>query len=462
MKAGLYRRLSVRKSTEDATDDSLDRQEADGRALARSKGWDVLEVYSDIDSAYWRPGRKPSPREGFERALTDLASGHIDALVFWKLDRLVRDHGDFDRLWRITLERNAVLASCKEPVDTGSPVGEAMVRMGVLFARLESQTIGMRVSAQRQQAAEHGRPNTGGPAPFGWMPDRVTPHPEQAAIIREVAERVLAGQALRAITADTNHHHGLRFVPASWRRILRAPRVAGMRARHGQIVNEHAWKPILDPDTWERVKATLPAKERSGRPPKHLLVGGIARCGECGRQLYSHPERGGLPRLVCAGPPEHRGCGRVSIRSRPLDSFVVEAVITALAGPRLTELLAGADAEQDRVAAVELERDRAALLELSADHYQRGLIGRTEFLHNRGPLQERIDQAERRVARRASRGVLTDLPRTREALEAAWERWTLDQRRTVLRLVLDSVVVHKAEQRGRRFDRSRVEVIWRV
>jgi hypothetical protein len=141
---------------------------------------------------------------------------------------------------------------------------------------------------------------------------------------------------------------------------------------------------------------------------------------------------------------------------------VVEVVITALSGPRLAELLAGADADQDQAVAAGLERDKAALLELSADYYQRRMIDRETFFANRRPLQDAIEAAERRLARRASRGVLEQVPGTREALEAAWERWTLDQRRTVLRLVLDSVVVHKAEQRGRRFDAGRVKLIWRV
>jgi hypothetical protein len=64
---------------------------------------------------------------------------------------------------------------------------------------------------------------------------------------------------------------------------------------------------------------------------------------------------------------------------------VVEAVITALSGPRLAELLAAADAEQDQAVAAELERDKAALLELSADYYQRRLIDRETFFANRRP-----------------------------------------------------------------------------
>lgn len=152
-----------------------------------------------------------------------------------------------------------------------------------------------------------------------------------------------------------------------------------MREHRGEVVATDAWPAILDPETWRQVNAVLPAKERSGRPPKHLLVGGISRCGVCGLQLYSRPERGGITRYVCAQPPEHQGCGRISIRSGPLDAYVVGAVITALTGPRLAELLAGAGADQDQTVAAGLERDKAALLELSADYYQRREIDRETF-----------------------------------------------------------------------------------
>ena len=66
------------------------------------------------------------------------------------------------------------------------------------------------------------------------------------------------------------------------------------------------------------------------------------------------------------------------------------------------------------------------------------------------------------MARRASAGVLELIPQTKERLEAAWEVWTLDQRQAVLRMILDAVLVNKAQHVGRRFDASRVKLVWRV
>src|SRR4029453_2516955 len=98
-RAGLYGRLSLAKLTDTATDDAQSRQQERSRAFAAAKGW-VVEVFSDIDrSAYRAPGQKAPPKgEQFERALAAIEAGEIDALVFFKLDRLCRDHGDSERV----------------------------------------------------------------------------------------------------------------------------------------------------------------------------------------------------------------------------------------------------------------------------------------------------------------------------------------------------------------------------
>src|SRR5919198_889612 len=169
-RAGLYVRLSLAKLTNDATDDATERQEERARAYATAKGWEVVKVFPDVDvSAYRAPGRKAPPRrEGFEAALAAIEAGEIDALVFFTLDRLCRDPRDFERVLWVCERHGAVLASVMEPIDTSTPAGEMSASMLVGFATLESQTIGLRVAAQREQAASRGLPAPGGWKTFGY------------------------------------------------------------------------------------------------------------------------------------------------------------------------------------------------------------------------------------------------------------------------------------------------------
>ncbi len=88
----------------------------------------------------------------------------------------------------------------------------------------------------------------------------------QGAVIREVADRLLAGEPLRSMTRVMNDRHGFGMVPRQWGRVLGSPRDAGAREHRGQIVKAYAWEPILDPQRWERVKAALPAGEARSAP----------------------------------------------------------------------------------------------------------------------------------------------------------------------------------------------------
>jgi hypothetical protein len=66
--------------------------------------------------------------------------------------------------------------------------------MLVGFARLESQRIGLRVAAQREQTASRGLPCPGGWRPFGYREGGLEVDEGEAAVIREATSRVLAGE----------------------------------------------------------------------------------------------------------------------------------------------------------------------------------------------------------------------------------------------------------------------------
>ena len=55
-----------------------------------------------------------------------------------------------------------------------------------------------------EELARSGQNSGGGSRPFGFESDRVTVRAGEAKIIRELAERLLAGEALRSLCADLN------------------------------------------------------------------------------------------------------------------------------------------------------------------------------------------------------------------------------------------------------------------
>jgi site-specific DNA recombinase len=478
VQVGIYTRLSVAKDSTEATSEAIDRQLDRCRALADAKGWQVVEHYSDVDvGAYRAPGRKrPPERAEFERMLADIEAGRISGVVFFKLDRLVRDHGDFERVLAVCEAHGAKLACVVDAIDTSTPTGEAMARTMVTFSRLESQTTALRVSARKEQAARAGRPAVSAWRPYGYTRTGLEVVEAEAAVIRQAAERLLAGWSLREVTRAANKAGavgttGRPFNTSRLKKILASPRVAGLRSYKGEVVAKGAWPAVLDRQTWEQVCAVLsdPGRgaSRPGRPARWLLVGGLARCGydDCGAPLTVKPTtRGQSPRYVCdKSRPGRPGCGRIAVAAPKLEELVAEMVF-ARDWRHLDPATARAHDRAEGDLATEKAAAEARLLEVGRLH-ARGRISTAEWLAARDELAEQVAELAQRLDDVRRRAADATMPAGGEALRAWWEApdTTLEQKRAALRRVLVCVLVKPATRRGiRTLDPDRVEPVWKA
>jgi DNA invertase Pin-like site-specific DNA recombinase len=444
---------------------SVDRQVADSLKWCELHDHRVAGIYRDEGISGFSGARRPE----FERLLADARNGVGRLIVCWRLDRLSRNRPDFTRVLDMCDTGGVQLASVTESLDTSTPTGEAMRDILAIFARMESRNISVRVARARLEAAMAGRPVPGGARPFGYAADKVTIIPAEAEVLREAARRVIRGESLRSLAREFNAR-GLRpvqaakFSAANLGKLLANPRYVGRAVYKGVEVADGHWPPILDKATHEQLKATLsnPARRsQAGRPPVHLLVGGILRCAVDGAALGARaPDRSGR-RYGCEGGDREGGRVHLVVAAAPLERFVESAVLHALDGPKLGEFLKLRATNGDRELADQLVADERRSTDLAA-MYAAGEIGKPEWLAARPVLQQRIRSARERLARRAEAAILADVGPEPGALAAAWQRWTLEQRRDVLRLVLEAVVVSPATRRGPGFDESRVELRWRA
>jgi len=226
------------------------RQEADCRAFAAIRDWEVVVAYRDVDlSAYAPTVRRPA----YEALLEAVADREIDGVLVWKLDRLMRRSAEFERFWASCEKAGVSLASVTEPVDTSNEMGLAIVRILVTFAGLESSTRSMRLRSAARAAALAGERHPG-PRAYGWDDAGSTIVAEEAAVIREGAARVLRGETLCSIARDLNARGLRRRRGGTWtgqklRTILNHPSLAGLRSYHGEIVAKGTWPAILDEAT---------------------------------------------------------------------------------------------------------------------------------------------------------------------------------------------------------------------
>ena len=463
--AGLYARLSELRDRDRET--SVDRQLADMLAYCERHGLEVARTYREEGvSAYHKPGRARAPeRPEFERLLADLDAGELDAVVCWRLDRLARGHGDFQRLWEACERAGARLISLHEGFDTSTPAGELVVRKLVSMAKWESDSISLRVRRAVEAAVRDGRPHGGGRRPLGY--DRAgNLVPAEAEALRYAADQVLAGRSLRSIvlelrTRGVTGAGGGSLTGRTLRQVLIGPRAAGLRTHRGEEM-PGTWPPILSRAQHEQLRALLRPGQRKGRPPAHLLTG-LLRCGRdgCGHRMYYSVESRQPDRYACRGGVTP-GVEHLSIAARQLEELLTEAVLIRLDHHGLGAALASQRQAPSQAVASQLAADEAALVQLATDHYTSRLIGRAEFLAARGVLEDRIRQARDALARSARQAALAGLPTAPGALRAAWEDLDLAQRRAVLGVALEQVIIRPATRRGRYFDRDRVEPIWRA
>jgi DNA invertase Pin-like site-specific DNA recombinase len=140
----IYARVST-------ADQHPETQLLDLRQMAKQRGYEVVREYNDIIS-----GAK-SRRPGLDQLLADARRHRFDIVLVAAFDRVARSVRHFlevlDELNRLGIE----FVSFRENIDTGGPLGRAMVVIVGAIAELERSLIVERVKAGMRRAKLEGR-----------------------------------------------------------------------------------------------------------------------------------------------------------------------------------------------------------------------------------------------------------------------------------------------------------------
>src|SRR4029077_8540413 len=296
------------------------------------------------------------PRPDYEEMMAALRGRRWRGILVWHIDRLYRQPRELEDL--IDLCEHGVVGFA--PVtggeyDLSAPEGQFMARMMVSVANKSSGDLSRRQLAKMVEVAQAGRPH-GGRRPYGYDNDRVTVLPDEAAVIRELATRLLAGESARSVCLDLNRRDLRTPTGRAWEvtpmtRMLLSPRMAGKRShqtrrdrveRRPGSVTPAVWEGILSEPEQVSLRAILrdPRRRRVGAPGRYLLSG-LLRCHECGTNLITHPAWGRNKRTYNCPPPP-RGCGKVSVVADRAEEFVRDALYARVATVKAAEL----DAEE--------------------------------------------------------------------------------------------------------------------
>jgi site-specific DNA recombinase len=450
MRAAVYARIS-----RDAEGEGLgvQRQLDDCRALCERRQWQNVGEYIDNDISAYSGRLRPKYRQ----LLDDVRAGKVEVVVAWAPERLHRSPRELEDFIELIEATGLGVETVKAGVwDVSTSHGRLVARMLGAVSRSESERLGERVHRAHQQAKARGYWR--GPIPFGMrassQPGAPEPDPATAGVVELMFKRVVAGHSLCQIARDLNREgirprRGREWTHIGIRRLIYSPALAGLVEVDGEL-KAAVFEGVVDADEWRTALAALrrrPAGERR-RPPETLtLLGNILECEE-----HRHKCFGTGAAHAATYQAALPGQCYVTITRAAADRIATDIVLERLRQPDAVDLL---QINRDRTPIdneiSHLVRRREEIVELIADGLLTGAAARPQL----DRIVQRLKVLE---GARAGTGVQVDDLRDPAA---AWEAWTVPQRRDLLRLLFDRITLrHVGSKNGPRADPTRVGFVW--
>jgi DNA invertase Pin-like site-specific DNA recombinase len=450
VRAAIYCRISQDR---DERSESPERQQAMCRALLASKGWPVVQVFTDRDTSAYKKVKRPN----FDAMWKGLEAGRFDAVCVWKLDRLTRRFVDTGPILSRLNQFGATLLSVVDNIDTSTPMGQAIV--GVLIAQAETESLNTstRVKAARESEAAQGKLH-GGRRCFGYTKDRAL-DPIEFPVAREMVDRILAGDSQRSICRWLNGAGVLTTSGKSWvavtlKQWLRAPAIAGVRTHNG-LETPGNWPAIITPEEREALLLRLGTTQPSGQPVviKNLLSGFMV-CGKCGVRMYvQRSQRDGAQYHCRKDVPG--SCGGVSVAKHHVESAVVDRLMSFLVNVERRPIEGERDITALRRA---IKDDEAALVDISRERFVKRTLDDGVYHTLSQEITERLEASRQTLAAWEQTASVEIPTGDRQAIEAWWQSASIEARRAALSQSVEAVIVNPAEVRGKKFDPHRVGV----
>jgi DNA invertase Pin-like site-specific DNA recombinase len=479
-----YRRISSDKSKQQIGVEDQAVQIADAIEYGVIPGVRLVGDYCDPSVSAGADKVRPA----FDRLWRDVETGKVRAIVARDFDRLFRD-GEQWTLFTAMIQRKRLrveLFFVKEGPITVDPVhrpGDLLVPgIKAQMAEHERRLIRARALGYHERRRRTGHVSSSQRRRFGYSRQmEVIEH--EAAVIRDMAKWVLAGESLRAVakrlneagvptacTSDYGDTAG-HWYASTIRSTLLRPDVAGLVSKRNRetgtvdVLRDAVHEPILDVETWHRVRRTLGGERARRRRSNGRLLSGMVVDDDGKRLVVGTAHGRKLVYRTGADGTGVKGARRiVQIGAEKLEGAVVDAILDRSTRAPLVE--ASVDShEQERLmaklAALDVKVEKARAL------WTKGLLDDEPFEATLDELRTERRAIEAQVAKVDERldDDLADLLRSPGRLVKAWgtpERpgiLTDVQKRRIVETVVDRVIVSAAKPGTARFDPERVEIV---
>lgn len=254
---------------------------------------------------------KNTDRPKFQEMMSQIRAGGFTHLLVWKIDRISRNLLDFATMYNELKDLGVVFVSKNEQFDTSTAMGEAMLKIILVFAELERNMTSERVTATMISRANNGLWN-GGRIPYGYDYDYdthdFTPSETEAPIVQLIhdlyeKERSLVRESRILNSKGYRTRAGNEWSPVSLHIILHNVFYCGdyrynvlKEGDRQKVKDESEWitiedhhPPIITREQKQRITSLLDLrskqynmrKRRNSGSHTHIF-GGLIVCGNCG------------------------------------------------------------------------------------------------------------------------------------------------------------------------------------
>jgi DNA invertase Pin-like site-specific DNA recombinase len=394
---------------------------------------DALRLLDVIEEPNVSGGAPLEHRPGLRRAIEMVESGDADVLVVAYFDRLVRSLS----VQREIVERVEQAGGGIVAVDVGE------VRSDTASRWLSSTMLGMvaeyhrRVTAERTVEAKRRAVERGVP-PFPNIPPgyqrrtdgSLEPHPVEASVVAE-AFRMRASGATVMEVREYMREHGVERTFHGVQALLGSRIVLG-ELRFGEMVNVTAHEPIVEPQVWQAVQRMRSTRGRRAKSERLLARLGVLRCGTCGsRMVIGSTDQNRTRHYMYRCPPVGDCPRRVTVSADMAENVVSDAVRELLNGVSGTaSVAAGVDGAERDLDQCERELDAAVEAFSGLEDVASARQKLLDLRDARDRARERLDDLQAAAA-----------PAVSVTASGDWDALLMDERRALIRAVIDRAIV---------------------
>src|SRR3954469_14256163 len=197
--------IYTRKSSEEGLEQDFNSLDAQREACAAyimsqaSEGWKLVRERYDDGGISGGTLARP----GLQRLLADIAAGHIDIVVVYKVDRLTRSLLDFAKLVEAFDKAGTSFVSITQSFNTTTSMGRLTLNMLLSFAQFEREVTAERIRDKIAQSKARGM-WMGGTPPIGYRPEgrSLAIVEEDAAIVRHIFSRYVELGSVRLLAEE--------------------------------------------------------------------------------------------------------------------------------------------------------------------------------------------------------------------------------------------------------------------